>query len=501
MKSTDCNANMVWPQVGFPKHRRSARRAKMQPNLSPLLPVADIDVGRSFGANMFLLEKGTHAEHRTGPPLTLATMADADGIGIGGYLDTQGTTRAMRGSRHSTPPSAGAVKLQEGFSWSDPFTAGRARCPEFATAHPMRTRQSGGGVRLRLPNLSEKATFSNSPEDRDYRENKMPKSPVDTLMEISMGFTLCRSLHVIAELGVADALGETPLSADALAAATGTHPDALNRALRVLSAHGVFAAQNSLYAHTPASHLLRSDHPQSMRSFVRMQGIPALWHIWEDFDHALRTGRSAAEKSMPNGFWGYLTENPEHSRLFNEAMTGLTHAQVAGILSAYDFSGFKTIADIGGGNGYLLRAVLATNPNAQGVLFDLPHVVEQAKTVPSERLTFQAGSFFEDSLPSCEAYLMKVIIHDWSDKEAAEILKAVRRSAPQHAKLLLAEFMIPEDSSPNWTLFVDLIMLGELTGKERTQTEFAKLLDESGFKLDRIIDTGSNTYLLESSAV
>jgi hypothetical protein len=96
---------------------------------------------------------------------------------------------------------------------------------------------------------------------------------------------------------------------------------------------------------------------------------------------------------------------------------------------------------------------------------------------------------------------MKVIIHDWSDKEAAEILKAVRRSAPQHAKLLLAEFLIPEDSKPNWTLFVDLIMLGELTGKERTQAEFTKLLDESGFRPDRVIDTGSNTYLLEASVI
>ena len=147
----------------------------------------------------------------------------------------------------------------------------------------------------------------------------MSKSPVDTLMEISMGFSMCQSLHVIAELGIADALGETPLSADALARATGTHPGALNRALRVLSAYGVFAAQDGVYAHTPASRLLRSDHPQSMRSFVRMQGIPALWHVWEDFYHALRTGRSAAEKSMPNGFWGYFAENPEHSHLFNDA--------------------------------------------------------------------------------------------------------------------------------------------------------------------------------------
>src|SRR5215813_3328075 len=107
MKSTDCNADMVWPQVGLPKHRRSARRAKMHPNLSSLLPVADIDVGRSFRANMFLPVEGSNAEHRTGSPLTRATMAGAYNIRIGGYFDAQGTATAMRGSRHSSPPSSG----------------------------------------------------------------------------------------------------------------------------------------------------------------------------------------------------------------------------------------------------------------------------------------------------------------------------------------------------------------------------------------------------------
>jgi hypothetical protein len=329
----------------------------------------------------------------------------------------------------------------------------------------------------------------------------MSKSPADTLMEISMGFTLPRTLHVVAELGVADALGETPLSADALAAATGTNAEALNRALRVLSAYGIFERQGGVYMHTPTSRLLRSDHPQSMRSFVRMQGIPALWHIWEHFDHSLRTGRSAAEKSLPGGFWGYFADNPEDSRLFNDAMSGMTHAQAAGILKGYDFSNFDTIADIGGGKGDLLRAVLAATPNLEGVIFDLPNVIEQASAISSDRLRFEAGNFFEDSLPVCDAYMMKAILHDWSDQEAAQILKAVRRSAPSHAKLLLAEFLLPDDNDPSWTLFVDLIMLGELTGKERSQTEFGDLLGGTGFRLDRVIATGFNTFLLEAAVI
>jgi len=119
MKNTDGNADMVWPQVGLPKHRRSARRAKMHPNLSSLLPVADIDVGRSFRANMFLPVEGSNAEHRTGSPLTLATMAGAYNIRIGGYFDAQGTTRAMSGSRQLPLLYPGAPRLQESGYQSD----------------------------------------------------------------------------------------------------------------------------------------------------------------------------------------------------------------------------------------------------------------------------------------------------------------------------------------------------------------------------------------------
>jgi hypothetical protein len=119
MKSTDGNTDTIWPNVGLPKHRCSAHRAEMRPYFSSLLPVADIDVGRSFGANMFLFVEGTNAEHRAGPPLTLATMAGTYDFRIGGYFDAQGTTRAMRGSRQLPLPYPGAPRLQESGYQSD----------------------------------------------------------------------------------------------------------------------------------------------------------------------------------------------------------------------------------------------------------------------------------------------------------------------------------------------------------------------------------------------
>jgi hypothetical protein len=325
---------------------------------------------------------------------------------------------------------------------------------------------------------------------------------MDTLMELSMGFTVPRTLHVVAELGIADALDETPQSAEQLAATTGVHAGALNRALRLLSAHGVFEKRNGTYAHSPASRLLRSDHPQSMRAFVHMQGLPALWCMWEHMDHSLKTGRSASEKALPDGgFWGYMTENAEHGRLFNDAMTGKSRGQAAGILAAYDFSGFRTLADIGGGNGYLLQSVLAATPGLHGVLFDLPSVIEQGSAIASDRLKLQAGSFFEDGLPVSDAYLLMQVLHDWSDEEAEQILRSIRRAAPANARLLIAEWLVPEDGKPSWTLLIDMIMMVEVTGRERTEAEFRAMLARTGFRLDRVVNAGFNTFILESTAV
>jgi DprA/Smf-like nucleotide binding protein involved in DNA uptake len=146
--------------------------------------------------------------------------------------------------------------------------------------------------------------------------------PADSLLRISMSHGLPRCLHAVAELGIADALGESPRSAEELARETGTDAGALARTLRVLSAEGIFETRDGAWGHTPASRLLRSDHPHSMRSFVRMIGLPVYWRGFEYFADALRSGQSVQEKVVPGGYWKYLSEHPEAARLFDEAMMG-----------------------------------------------------------------------------------------------------------------------------------------------------------------------------------
>lgn len=323
-------------------------------------------------------------------------------------------------------------------------------------------------------------------------------NPAHTLLEISGGYCLARCLHVVADLGVADELSETPQTPADLAAAVGADPDALRRVLRLLAAHGVFEADGDMFRHSPASQLLRTDHPQSMRALARMFGLPVNWTIYGAMDHAVKTGRPAADKVIPGGFWAYFAEHPAENAIFNSAMVGKAHGQVAAIVAGYDFSRFRLIGDIGGGRGHLLRAALDAAPAAKGVLFDLPQVVQEAAGVASERLSLQAGDFFRDALPTCDAYLVMEVIHDWADQESVAILRAIRRAAPPHAKILVIEQIVPLNPGPHWSKMLDIHMLTLLGGRQRTRKEYEALLDVAGFSLAREIDTGADISILEA---
>lgn len=323
-------------------------------------------------------------------------------------------------------------------------------------------------------------------------------NPFATLQEIAGGYCLPRCLHAVANLGVADALEDTPRTAAELAASTRTNPDALARVLRLLCAHGVFTSQGDTFGHSPASRLLRTDHPQSMRALVRMFGLSSNWAIFSELEHTLKTGQPAAEQALRGGFWGHLAQNAEAASIFNAAMAAKAEAHVPMIVAAYDFSPFRRIGDIGGGHGHLLRAVLTATPKAQGVLFDLPRVVQESARAAADRLTFQGGDFFTDQLPACDAYLLMEVIHDWGDEQSIAILQAIRSVAQPGAKLLLIEQIVPEDAGPHWTKLLDIHMMAFFAARQRTKHEYQALLDKAGFVYEREIDTAAGISILEA---
>jgi len=324
-------------------------------------------------------------------------------------------------------------------------------------------------------------------------------NPFETLRQIAGGYCLSRGLHVVANLAVADNLDETPRTAAELAVSVGAHPEALGRVLRLLSAHGVFESCDGKFRHSPASRMLRTDHPQSMRDYVRMFGLPPFWATFGEMEKSVCTGLPAGNTVTSGGLWAYLGQHPEANTIFNATMVTKARTQIAGVLAAYDFSGFKLIGDIGGGRGHLLSALLEHVPTAKGVLFDLPHVVEDTAGAASPRLTRQAGDFFKDKLPVCDVYLLMEVIHDWSDAESVSILKAIRRAAPSHAKLLLIEEVVPDDPGPAWSKMLDIHMLALIGGKQRTRREYEALFGAAGFSFKREIDTGAGISILEAA--
>lgn len=326
--------------------------------------------------------------------------------------------------------------------------------------------------------------------------DEMP--PVQVLWGMINSNVLARCVQVVAEYGVADALGGRPMTAAELADQTGMNADALRRMLRLLIAHGVFTQEGESYQHTPISELLRKDHPGSMRSFARMMNLPVCLESFAGLTQAAKTGKPVRDFA---GFMEYFAARPEESSIFNQAMADKSRAVVPAVLNAYDFAPFGVIADVGGGHGHLLRSILERTPDAAGILFDLPHVIPEAAAHGSARLSLQPGDFFADDLPAADAYLLMEVIHDWNDEDSARILSAVRRAAPLHAKLLIIEAIVSEAPGPDFSKVLDVIMLAVTGGRERTPSEYEALLSRAGFRLERIIPTHSQYSIIEAEAV
>jgi hypothetical protein len=302
----------------------------------------------------------------------------------------------------------------------------------------------------------------------------------------------------VAELGIADLLGDEAQTAAALARPSAVNAQALHRVLRSLSNHGVFVHDGELFAHNAASRLLRSDAPGSMRSLARMMGLKVHWDAYRELDTAVRTGKPGIAAVVEGGLFGYLHEHPEEAQLFHEAMAGKSYAQVGPILEAYDFSGFETIGDIGGGLGHLLYAVLDRVPRARGVLFDLPEVVEHARRATNPRVSYVGGDFFKDPIPPCDAYMMMTVLHDWSDHESIAILKNIKANAPRTAKILILEGVVQPDARNHFLLDLDIEMLAMTTGRERTQKEWSAVIAGAGMRLARVIPADPWSSIVEA---
>jgi hypothetical protein len=320
------------------------------------------------------------------------------------------------------------------------------------------------------------------------------------MMQMITGYWVSGCLYVVAKLGVADLLKNGPVDIAYLSKTLSVNEDALYRVLRALCGVGVFKElENKQFEQTPFSDALRTEIPGSMRSLTIMLGEEH-YKVWGHLLESVKSGNRAFEAVYGMPVFEYFKQNPESSEIFNQAMTGFASNVHRAVISNYNFSGFKKIVDVGGGHGALLAAILENTPNLNGVLFDLPHVIQGASIPKSlqERFTTATGDFFESIYAGGDAYILSTVIHDWDDALSLKILKNIYQAMPEKGTLLLVENVVESDNQASVGKFLDInMLLMTQGGRERTSEEYRVLYQQAGFELKRVILAPSGVSILE----
>lgn len=342
-------------------------------------------------------------------------------------------------------------------------------------------------------------------EAEEMTDARPGASPVETVVGLALGYLVSRSLHVAAELGIADLVEDGPKTVEELAAATGAHRDSLYRLLRALAAQGVFAEdERGRFATTPAAALLRRG---ALRDGVLLCGEVAgdgsWWSAVGALRHSVMTGEPAFRRQHGMGFFEYLGARPECGRRFDRGMANFATAENPAIAGAYDYSRFGHIVDVGGGRGGLLAEILARHPSARGTLFDLPEVVRDPapldRAAMPGRWAAVGGDFFRSVPAGGDAYVLKRVLHDWSDDRCARILRRCREAMGGDARLLIVDAVVPPGNAPHPGKVMDILMMVFAEGRERTEQEFAALLGKAGLRLTRIATTPSALSIVEAA--
>ncbi|MGN6506989.1 MAG: methyltransferase [Tepidisphaeraceae bacterium] len=326
--------------------------------------------------------------------------------------------------------------------------------------------------------------------------------PAATMLQMIAGFWIARAVWAAAELGLADLL-PAPRSIDDLARDTGTQPDALYRLMRALASVGVFRElDDRRFESTPLADTLRSDSPDSVRALARSELGHGHYAAWGEILYSLRTGKPSFDHVFGMPVFEWFGKHPERSAVFNQSMSELTRTVEPAVLEAYDFSACGTIVDVGGCFGSLLIAILTKHPALRGVVFDAPDVAAAAQAKIhaaglSDRLAAVGGDFFQDVPGGGDTYLMKHIIHDWTDAQCVTLLRHCRDVMKAGGILLILDQVLPGPNEASLGKFSDLIMLQLPGGRERTAGEFERLLNDSGFDLARIVATRSPVSIIE----
>jgi hypothetical protein len=318
------------------------------------------------------------------------------------------------------------------------------------------------------------------------------------------GIHVSRAIYVMSELGIADLMAEGPQTAQEVAQTTGTHVPSLYRVLRLLASLGVLTEYpGRSFGLTILGERLRTDVPASMRSWARLADSEGGVRAFEPIVETVRTGKPGVDLAYGMPVFEYLAQHPELASGFNAAMSERTAGFAPSVAVGYDFSRMRTVADIGGGKGTLLAALLRVHGHLRGVLFDAPTVAASAAEVlaaagVADRCEIVGGDFFGGVPAGADGYILANVLHDWDDRRATQILSVCRGAMATGGRVLIIERLIPddpEDALP--VLLSDVNMLVFTGGQERTNAEYGQLLTDAGLTLGKIHAVASPYGIVE----
>jgi hypothetical protein len=331
-----------------------------------------------------------------------------------------------------------------------------------------------------------------------------PASDLETLDGLLNGYRNTALLYLAAKLNIPDLLADGPRTHEDLAHTLHAHPPSLLRLLRGLVVLGICSEEkHGRFQLTDLGGGLKRVAKGSRRHLAILDGeeyAPA----WNGLLHSIVTGNTAFDHVFNMTPWRHREKHPELNQCFNDWLGQITAEAAHAILEAYDFSPYHIIADVGGGQGALLAAILKAHPTAEGILFDQAHVVSTARLVLEsagvhKRCQIQSGSFFEQIPGGADALLLKSILHDWNDEQCLTILKNCHAGLKPGRALLAVERLLPAQAKNNRVVILgDLHMLAVTSGRERASEEYEKLFAAAGFALKRIVPSSSGHSILET---
>jgi len=333
------------------------------------------------------------------------------------------------------------------------------------------------------------------------------QSAAYSLIDLIQGAVITQAISVAAKLGIADVLCEGPLPAEEIAKRVGSDPEATHRLLRTLSGYSVFAEQSDgRFQLTPMADALRDNAPDSMRGLAMLMGHPLLWEDWGHLLSSVRTGEANMPKLRGMGAYEFLMTNPEYAAVFFQGMRSMSESETDSILAAYDFSQFRTVVDVVGGRGTFLAGILSQAQNSHGVLFDSEFSTAEAPQIfdaagVGDRATIENGSHFDKPPTGADAYVLKHILHDFTESDCLTVLKNVREAIAPDGKILVIEYVLAGNNERHLGNVIDLWLLLLLGAKERTLLQYTELFAEAGLRVIGAVSTTSPVSIIEAIPV